>query len=54
MSYSVEITKPATKSLDSLDRKIERRIREQFKKLALNPHDNRISKQLETAKDKRY
>lgn len=38
MSYAIEITRRAEKDLDGLDRSIEKQVREQIKKLALNPY----------------
>ena len=54
MNYTIEISRPAVKILDSLDRTTESRIRERLKDLIHNPVDPRLSNQLETAKDKRY
>jgi len=54
MNYSIEISRPAVKILDSLDRTTESRIRERLKDLIHNPVDPCFSNHLETAKDKRY
>ena len=54
MSYRIELFREAEKTLATLDRVIERRIREKLRELAQAPLDPRLSKQMETAKDRRY
>ena len=46
MSYGVELSKPATRTLDRMDRSMERRVRERIKLLAQDLYDQRISKRL--------
>jgi mRNA interferase RelE/StbE len=52
--YRVEIVREAEKTLETLDRVMEKRIRKKLRELAEAPLDPRLSKQMETAKDRRY
>ena len=54
MSYRIELFREAEKTLATLDRVTERRVREKLRELAQAPLDPRLSKQMETAKDRRY
>lgn len=54
MSYKVELTRQAEKSLDRLDRVTEKRLRDRIKQLSLNPYDPRISNAIKMELDKRY
>jgi mRNA-degrading endonuclease RelE of RelBE toxin-antitoxin system len=38
VSYKIEITKRAEKDLDGLDRSVENQVRDQIKKLGLDPY----------------
>lgn len=51
MSYRIDLFREAEKTLQTLDRVIERRIREKLRELAQAPLDPRLSNQMETAKD---
>lgn len=54
MSYRVEIFREAEKTLETLDKVMDQRIRKKLRELAQAPLDPRLSKQMETAKDQRY
>uniref|UniRef100_A0A7V6A4G9 Type II toxin-antitoxin system RelE/ParE family toxin n=1 Tax=Desulfobacca acetoxidans TaxID=60893 RepID=A0A7V6A4G9_9BACT len=54
MSYRVEIFREAEKTLETLDKVMDQRIRKKLRELAQAPLDPRLSKQMETAKDRRY
>jgi mRNA interferase RelE/StbE len=54
VSYRIELLREAEKTLQTLDQVMERRIREKLRELAQAPLDPRLSKQMETAKDRRY
>lgn len=54
MIYRIELLRKAEKTLQGLDRVLERRIRERLRELAQAPFDSRLSRQMETAKDRRY
>lgn len=53
MSYQVHVGHKAKKVLEHLDRNLAARIRDRLRQLALNPYDNRLSKQLEMAPERR-
>jgi len=54
VSYRVEIFREAEKTLETLDKVMDQRIRKKLRELAQAPLDPRLSKQMETAKDQRY
>jgi mRNA interferase RelE/StbE len=54
VKYRTVLSARAVKFLDRLDRKTEERIQARLDELALNPHEPRISKQMETAAHQRY
>jgi mRNA interferase RelE/StbE len=53
MIYQVIIDRPAAKAIKSLDRAIAERIRNQLRKLALNPYDSRITGKVRMSEDER-
>ncbi|MBM4274494.1 MAG: hypothetical protein FJ134_08555 [Deltaproteobacteria bacterium] len=54
MSYRIVLYRESEKTLDGLDRTTARRIETRIETLAQNPFDPRLSKKMETAKDRRY
>lgn len=54
MSYRIDLYREAEKTLDGLDRTTARRIEAKIEELTQAPLDPRLSKQMETAKDRRY
>ncbi|MFZ5452116.1 MAG: type II toxin-antitoxin system RelE family toxin [Thermodesulfobacteriota bacterium] len=54
MSYRVKIFREAEKTLETLDKVMDKRIRQKLRELAQAPLDPRLSKQMKTAKDRRY
>lgn len=54
MSYRIALYREAEKTLDGLDRTTVRRIEAKIEELARAPFSPRLSRQLETAKDRRY
>jgi mRNA interferase RelE/StbE len=54
MSYRIALYREAENTLDGLDRATARRIEAKIDELALDPFSPRLSRQLETAKDRRY
>jgi mRNA-degrading endonuclease RelE of RelBE toxin-antitoxin system len=54
MIYRIDLYREAEKTLDGLDRTTARRIEAKIEELAQAPLDPRLSKQMETAKDRRY
>jgi len=54
MSYRIELYREAEKTLDGLDRTTARRIEAKIEELAQDPFNPRVSRQMETAKDRRY
>lgn len=53
MSYTIVLTKAASRALSKLDHHTEQDIQRRLDELALNPYDPRLSKPLKTARDKR-
>jgi len=54
MSYSVSLSKEATKELDRLDRTTEQRLRNRLTQLAQDPHSARLSRELIMGQGERY
>lgn len=54
MKYQVSPSQKAIKAMERLDRRTLKRVQVRIDELAVNPLDPRISKQLETAPDRRY
>ena len=54
MTYKVELTRQAEKTLDRLDRVTEKRLRKRLKELSLNPHDPRFSKDIIMKEGQKY
>ncbi|MGQ9688049.1 MAG: type II toxin-antitoxin system RelE family toxin [Desulfobaccales bacterium] len=54
MSYRIELYREAEKTLNGLDRTTARRLEARIEELAREPFSPRLSRQMETAKDRRY
>jgi mRNA interferase RelE/StbE len=54
VSYKIVVSHKAKKVVEKLDKNIARRILDRLRELAVNPYDQRISKEMETEPDKRY
>jgi len=54
MSYRIELYREAEKTLDGLDRATARRIESRIEELAQDPLSPRLSRQMATAKGRRY
>jgi mRNA interferase RelE/StbE len=54
VTYRVELTRQAEKTLDRLDRATEKRLRDRLKELSSSPYDPRLSDGVIMEADKRY
>jgi len=54
MRYRIALYREAEKTLEGLDRTTARRIEAKIDELALDPFSPRLSRQMETVKDRRY
>ena len=54
MKYTVSLSKEATKELDRLDRKTEKRIQDRLDELLADPYSDRLSNGLVMAPGRRY
>jgi mRNA interferase RelE/StbE len=54
MKYTVSLSKEATKELDRLDRKTEKRIQDRLEELASAPYSDRLSNELIMSPGRRY
>jgi addiction module RelE/StbE family toxin len=54
MKYTVSLSKEATKELDRLDRKTEKRIQDRLEELAAAPYSHRLSNELVMSPGRRY
>jgi len=54
MKYTVSLSKEATKELDRLDRKTEKRIQDRLDELAAAPYSDRLSNELVMSPGRRY
>jgi len=54
MRYRIDLYREAEKTLDGLDRTTARRIEAKIEELTRDPFSPRLSRQMETAKDRRY
>jgi mRNA interferase RelE/StbE len=53
VSYTIVLTRAASRALSKLDRNTEQDIQDRLDELSQNPYDPRISKPLKTARGKR-
>jgi mRNA interferase RelE/StbE len=54
MKYTLSLSKEATKELDRLDRKTEKRIQDRLEELASAPYSDRLSNELIMSPGRRY
>ena len=54
MKYTVSLSKEATKELDRLDRKTEKRIQNRLVELTADPYSDRLSNELLMSPERRY
>ena len=54
MKYTVSLSKEATKELDRLDRKTEKRIQNRLVELTADPYSDRLSNELLMSPGRRY
>jgi mRNA interferase RelE/StbE len=54
MRYRIDLYREAEKTLDSVDRTTARRIEAKIEELTRDPFPPRLSRQMETVKDRRY